>query len=424
MYNFKVGILPLLLMLCCGRPAAAAADVNAAARRAAGLVSEKPAGAEALFEKAFFRQVPLEKIKGIFSALFEENGGVTEVVLASSSGYSGHFFFDTGKGRRIPAAVSVDPASGLITGLFFGRAYGKDSALSAVRAEMAGLPGRKGLLIRRLGDRPETLAEFSADEQFSVGEVSGLYVLGAVMREKIPWSRVYRLRDEQRSLPAGRLRDWPDGSPLTAHTLAALMISENDNTASDALVDAVGRRKVEESLAGLGHSAPERMRPFLKTSEMFRLKSDTALALKYLNLPAEEKVGFLYGLAGRPFSSDNLPRSHLGVDRLGWFASPADVCRALDFFWVSPDPAALELLAVNPGVKPVRERFYYAGYKGGREPGVLSAAWLLKNKSGDWFCLTASWNDELRDPEEDRFFGLMGAAIEALAQGVEGTKAP
>lgn len=407
-----------LLALLCASPAAA--DVNEAAAAAAALVAEKPAGAEQLFDKTFFRHISLEKLNSLFSGLYRDHGPVSATLLVSSKTSSGHFLLDTARGWRIPAALSVDQDSGKINGLYFSPPYRKDETLAGVKERLAALPGRKGLLVRRLGARPETLEALAEDEYFAVGSLFKLYVLGTMLKEKTAWDKVHRLREEDRSLPSGRLQDWPAGSPLTVHTLAALMVSESDNTASDALIGAVGRRRIEGALAGLGHSDPARLRPFLKTSEVFRLKSATAASLKYLNLPTGEKYGFLDTLAREPLDLDRLPRSPFGIDKIEWPASPADLCRLMDFFAASGNTRALELLALNPGLKEARENFAYAGYKGGSEPGVLAMAWLLKNKEGAWYCLAASWNDEKKDVEQKEFLALMQSALNALAAAGQG----
>jgi hypothetical protein len=166
------------------------------------------------------------------------------------------------------------------------------------------------------------------------------------------------------------------------------------------------------------------MSPFLKTSEMFRLKSGTANSLKYLNLPAAEKYKFLEVLGREPLEAERVARSPFGVDKLEWLASPSDICRLLDFLSASGNTKALELLAINPGLKEAAAGFLYAGYKGGSEPGVLSMAWLLMNKKSEWFCLAASWNDEKHDLEQEKFFGLMRSAANALAAFGEGPEAP
>ena len=410
----KISLLFLSLLAAPAAVSAGAADPGLAAGKAAALVAESPSGAEELFTAEFFRHISLDRLNALFRGLYAGQGPVKSVVLSSSGPYSGHYFFDTGRGWRIPAALSVDPRSGKIDGLFFGGPYKLDAKLADVRTELAALPGRKGLLVERLGKAPESLESLWPGEEFAVGPAFELYVLAAAVKDGLPWERVVRLRDVDRSPPGGRLRDWPAGSPLTAHTLAAMMISESDGTAADALISEVGRGNIERSLPALGHSVPERMRPFLKTSEMFRLKSDTGSALKYMNLSPGDKYAYLRSMPPALPEAERPGQSPFGIDKIERFASPADLCRLMGWF-AERGGDALGILAVNPGLKEASEGFSYAGYKGGSGPGVLSATWLLRDKGGEWLCLSSSWNDPAHDLDEGKFFGLMGTALRALS---------
>jgi len=393
------------------------ARVEKAAREVSLQVAEKPEGLENLFDKKFFAHISEAKLGEILSGYYRDTGKVTEVRLERAGpGLSGNFMFDTEKGYEIPAALALDAESGKISGLFFREAYKKNVSLAEVAAGLSALPGRTGMLAVRLGTAPVALAALNEKEYFAVGSVFKLYVLGTMLEEGMSWSKVLRLREEDKSLPTGRLQDWPAGSPLTAHTLAALMISESDNTAADTLISALGRKTIESRLAALGHSNPALLTPFLKTSDMFRLKSDTEASVKYLNLPVEEKYGFLSALAKEPLSLDKLKSSPFGVARIEWPASPADVCGIMGYFARFGNAEALDILALNPGLNIPAGKIVYTGYKGGSEPGVLSMAWLLRNAGGQWFCLAASWNSEKKDLDEKKFFTLMQSGLNALAQ--------
>ena len=392
--------------------------VEGAAREVSARITEKPDGVPELFDKSLFRHISLDKLTEALAGVYKANGAVSRTVFVSSAAGSGHFFFDTERGYRVPVALSLDADSGKINGIFFSPSYSKDPSLKDVRERLAALPGKTGLLVRRLGVKPENIESANEDVSFAVGSAFKLYVLGTLLKEGVSWEKIFRLKAEDRSLPTGRLRLWPDGSPLTAHTLAAMMISESDNTASDALIAALGRRTIEADLAALGHSDPGRLKPFLKTSEMFRLKSGTGAALEYLNLPAAEKYSFLASLAKTPLSADRFTKSPFGVDKIEWFASPSDLCRVMAYFADKKDAKALEILALNPGLDIPREKILYAGYKGGSEPGVLSMTWLLKNRRSEWFCLSASWNNEKENLADSEFSRLMQSAISALG-GIE-----
>ena len=419
LYNFKMKFFPvlccLLVMACAARAAETGDKLEKAAAALSAQVAQKPEGLEELFDKSLFRRLSLEGLAGVLSGVYDKNGAVTRLVLVSSAPVSGHYIFETALGYRVPVALGLNAESGKISNLFFGAASRINPALAAAASALAALPGRTGLLVRRLDGGGETLQALNENEYFASGAAFKLYVLGALLQRKVSWGRIFKLEEESRSLPAGPLAAWPDGAPLTAHTLAALMLSQGDNTAADALVSGLGRRNIEGTLAALGHSSPGMMRPFLKTSEMFRLRADSQAALKYLNLPEGEKYGFLSSLAGTPLPAGDLRQSAFGLDKIEWPASPADLCRVMDYVRAKDDRRALEILAMNPGPVPAGANFVYSGYRGASEPGVLSMTWLLKDRKYGWYCLSAAWNYKAENLEEAKFFSIMRSALDALS---------
>ncbi|TGD67441.1 hypothetical protein EYC08_01910 [Tabrizicola sp. WMC-M-20] len=62
------------------------------------------------------------------------------------------------------------------------------------------------------------------------------------------WADVVRLDSHHISLPSGLMQDWPVGSSVTLHTAALLMIAESDNTATDLLIDLLGRDRIAARL--------------------------------------------------------------------------------------------------------------------------------------------------------------------------------
>jgi hypothetical protein len=221
------------------------------------------------------------------------------------------------------------------------------------------------------------------------------------------------------SLPSGILQDWPTGAPLTLHSLAALMISRSDNTATDTLLAALGREKVERLLAELGVTAPAGLRPFLSTREAFALKLGPASGLDLWKKADEPgRRALLRGIASaeaKSFDPARLASAPLANDVVEWFASPADLVRTLDWLRRSGDETALKLLAINPGLDPTLARgFGYFGYKGGSEPGVLSLSFLMRRRGGEWLALSVAWNDPKRPLEETKLAGLVQRLIALL----------
>jgi hypothetical protein len=413
-------ILFLTLTLCVLRAGPLFAGGEDGLRQAAAgvsaLIAEKPAGAAEFFDRGLFRQLSAAKLEGVLAGLYKANGRVTGVVLVSSeTAFSGHFLFETEKGYRLPAALSLNPETGRVNQFYFGAASKIDPALVRARLALEALPGKTALLAARLGEKPETSEALNQNLYFAAGPAFRLYVLGALLENRVPWTKVIRLKDEDKSLPAGRLQSWPDGAPFTAHTLAALMLADDDDTAADALIGAVGRRAVEAALPALGCSAPERLRPFLKTSEVRRLKADSEAALEYMNLPPEEKYGFLDALRARPLPAAPDRAGSFGPDKIGWSVSPADLCRVMGYFAAREDKPALDMLAMGTDPDLQGGKFLYAGRRVGGGPGALSMTWLLKNKRGEWHCLSAAWSSEGRSPDEAEFFGILQGAVDALA---------
>ncbi|HYD38377.1 MAG TPA: serine hydrolase, partial [Allosphingosinicella sp.] len=91
---------------------------------------------------------------------------------------------------------------------------------------------------------------------------------------------------------------------------------------------------------------------------------------------------------------------------------PADIVRTLDWLRRSGDPAALGLLAINPGLdRSLASDFDYFGYKGGSEPGVLNMSFLLRNREGRWLAVSATWNNSAEPLDEARFATLMARLV-------------
>ena len=172
-----------------------------------------------------------------------------------------------------------------------------DGALSRLRS----LKGEVSYLVLENG---QTLASYRSAKALAVGSSFKLAVLAAVQEAvrsgEHRWDEIVRLRADNRSLPSGILQDWPDGAALTVQTLATLMISISDNTAADTLIHLVGREAVERF--------SPRNRPFLTTSEAFKLKNPKNADLKeaYLSASETERGILLEQLKSRELPSPDL----------------------------------------------------------------------------------------------------------------------
>ena len=277
---------------------------------------------------------------------------------------------------------------------------GFDPAFSA-------LAPRSGFVAAEVVDgKCETIHAVAPNRRLAIASVFKLYVLGALARAvdrgEAAWDEQLRVQEGLKSLPSGGMLYEPAGTRHTLRYYAERMIAESDNTATDHLIVRLGREEVEVVLPLMGHRRPALNTPFLLTREWFGLK----LAF------SEERVGaFLAAPDGeqRRFLEtevDPLDLRTLGwdawvapkwIDSVEWFASPAEVCRALATLhaWAGRPSLApiLDILALNRGGAIDARAWPYAGCKAGYEAGVYNLTWLLRRKDGRAFVLTGGFND-------------------------------
>ncbi len=408
------------------------APVERQAEAVATLFRENPepeGGYEALFAPGFLSQVPEAQLTGIFAQYFSQYGAVTEVQPREiGSRTRGTFYFIFEEGYRVPATLAVGEAPPHhVVGFYIGVAepVAQAGSLAEVTEELAALPGEVSFLLAEIEEDGmlEPLAAHRASEPEGIGSAFKLYVLGALVRQieagQRSWSDVVRLEEAARSLPSGFLQTWPAGAPLTLHTLATLMISRSDNTATDLLLRTLGRRSVEAAQAAMGHARPTLNEPFFTTRELFVLKNDSTLADRYLAADEAGRRALLEGEVAAVAREDILPfATPTRIETLEWFASARDLARAMAWFRRGTEArdteartAAREILSVNPGLGFDEEAWTYVGFKGGSEPGVVNTTFLLHAADGTWYALSASWNNPEAAVDQARFFSLVKQAV-------------
>jgi beta-lactamase class A len=192
------------------------------------------------------------------------------------------------------------------------------------------------------------------------------------------------------------------------------MISESDNTATDHVLHLLGRERAEALVKNLGHAQPERMQPFLYTLEMFKLKTNPEILRRFseADTPARREL-LNKEVRALPRPSKNWSEP-VAIDSVEWFASASDLCRLMAHFRAKGDKTALDILSINPGVKAPEGGYAYVGYKGGSEPGVSNATWLLETAKGSHYCLSLGWNDPSSSEEPPELDTLAQALIDAI----------
>jgi beta-lactamase class A len=414
--------LLLLLFFCWAGAAGAAEPSPDFIRRSDELVKllNGEIAPEQLFSPTFLGQVPPDSVTGIASQLKARHGAARRVTrIEASSATAGTLFVAFERALvRVQMAIGPKPPN-LVEELLIGGVESPAADVPALFGEMVGLPGEVSLAAARLEEAgPANFLTEKAERPLAIGSAFKLFVLAELVRSvkagERRWSDVVALGPP--SLPSGILQDWPRASPITLHSLAALMISRSDNSAADTLLGLLGREKVERLLPALGVRSPERNRPFLSTREAFALKfGDPALLARWKAADEAGRRALLAPLAA--FDGSTVDPLRLGsrpseIAAVEWFASPADLVRTLDWLRRNGDRTALDLLAINPGLGPALAKdFAYFGFKGGSEPGVLNLSFLLKSRSGRWIAVSATWNNEAAALDETRFVTLMSRLI-------------
>jgi hypothetical protein len=331
--------------------------------------------------------------------------------------------------------ITVDPAAPhQVSGLLITGSQLRDSAKApaspeAAMAELKTLRGSAGFAIARLGaGKPQLIQGYNADKPYAIGSAFKLVILSELVREtnagERKWDDLVTL--DGIPLPGGGYTMKPKGTQVPLRELATQMISISDNSATDILLHTLGREKVEAMMPVLGIADPARNRPFMGTLEIFKLKGVAGLADRYLALDEAGRRALLAGeVAGIPnilidatSFTKKIPKL---IDTFEWFESPNDLVRVLDWLRRNTEgPAGADARAVlskNPGLAPdARARWQWVGYKGGSEPGVMNMSYLLQAKTGDWYVVTASWNDPAKDVEQGHFAALIAKAAELVPQ--------
>jgi beta-lactamase class A len=414
-----------LLLLACALPAQAAEPSAAFSRRAGELVRmlNGDLAPKSFFSPAFLARVPPAQVTSVTAQLKSSYGRPRSLQRIEASGPTAGIASVRFERAVVRLQMAVAPrAPHLVEGLLVVGAESSAADVAAVFGEMVGLPGEVSLAAARLEEAgPADFLTEKADRPLAIGSAFKLFVLAELVRSvkagERKWTDVVPLGPP--SLPSGIVQDWPKGSPVTLHSLAALMISRSDNSATDSLLAVLGREKVERLLPELGVRAPERNRPFLATREAFALKlGDPALLARWKAADETGRRALLPQL--ERIDAATLDPSRRGgrpaeIAMVEWFASPADLVRTLDWLRRNGDRTAMDLLAINPGLGPaLAKEFDYFGFKGGSEPGVLNLSFLLKTGSGRWIAVSATWNDETKALDEPRFVALMSRLVGLL----------
>ncbi|WP_188512335.1 serine hydrolase [Blastomonas aquatica] len=375
-----------------------------------------------IFTPSFLTAVPPDQLAAVISGLRDQFGAplaIDAIQPMDVRSAKVDVRFD-----KAVVTFTIGVLDGKLSGLFVTGSRTQGDTLEQVTTDIAALPGRSGLIVQRLtGKGSETIASHNADQRFAIASVFKLYVLTeidrAVRAGERTWSDVLPLA--QKSHPSGITQDWPDNAPMTLQTLATLMISISDNSATDTLIAAIGQEKLEAIIRASGHARPSDMIPLLSTQAVTGLKMPANAALRDRFLAADD-AGQTRILADVG-DALTLPRLDLSVytagpnqiDTVEWFASPQDIARLLAMLEDDGDPATRAILKINPGIAPVNAaRWAYLGYKGGSEPGIMAMSFLARSRQNDRYIVSAVVNNPAADIDQPGFIQLMARLLDLL----------
>ena len=349
------------------------------------------------FAPSFLKQVPINQIQTTITSIQSQLGSYQEV---RQDGSDYLVIFDQGSLQTKIVLNSKQQISGLL----FQSPTFKASSLEKIINDFQALPGKVSFLVL---EDSTIKAELNTKEPLAVGSAFKLAVLKALKLQiaggKHSWQEVVKLQKNQKSLPSGILQTWPDNSPLTVQTLASLMISVSDNTATDILIDLVGRDKIE--------AITPRNRPFLTTRELFVLKAteNDKLLQRYRQGTEAQRRQILTEIGKLPVPDVNqfIGTNPKALD-MEWFFTAEELCGLMK------EVGDLPFMSINPGVADAKD-WQRVAFKGGSEPGVLNLTTWLQGKNGKQYCVVGTWNNPNAPVDDIKFSALYGGAISLLA---------
>jgi Beta-lactamase enzyme family/ORF 12 gene product N-terminal len=355
------------------------------------------------FSADFLAQLPAAQLR---TAIAEAGvGKVIEIVDSSPAKLV--VFADSADGK-LAISISVD-ATGphLITSLLAQPAELPDAPTTweGVDAAVTAAAPTAEILAAEVGQDGSftPLHTLGNDKPVPLGSAFKLYVLGALVHAvesgSITWDDTLTITDELKSLPSGELQDRPAGSTVTVREAAEKMIQISDNTATDLLIDKLGRDAVEAILTPMGMGAGSRQRtlPFITTRQLFTLKwgVERGVLDAYIAADVDGRRTILAGIGHQlPTAGEVDASTPVAIDGVEWFASPSEVASAhiwLDRYRALPgfEPLAT-ILGTDPGVPLDPKVWTESSFKGGSEPGVVFVGWLLHRADGRTFTVVVS----------------------------------
>ncbi|ODP36959.1 hypothetical protein BFL28_04180 [Sphingomonas turrisvirgatae] len=375
------------------------------------------------FADTFKAAVPRAQWNALLAQIRAQHGAAVKVEgVTATTPYSAEVKLGFEKSVAT-IALNADPAPPhRIAGMLIRSIEPRGDTVVRIADDFRKLPGKAAFGVYALGAAaPTSVAELGGTDALPIGSAFKLWILAEAARQTAAgtrrWDDVVPLGE--RSLPSGVMQRWPAGAPVTLHTLATQMISISDNTATDTLLNLLGRDRVDAMVAAAGVANPAATLPVLGTMEAFRLKSpaNAALAAGWTQATPDQRRHILRDNAAR-LAATRVEPGMFGdkpvAQQIEWFASPADMARTMDWLRRNGGEQALAILAVNPGTASAA-LFDYIGFKGGSEAGVIFGAFLVRTRAGNWYAVTGGWTRRDAQVDNAAFLALMTRLLATVA---------
>ncbi|MGB7053597.1 MAG: serine hydrolase [Acidimicrobiales bacterium] len=376
------------------------------------------------FDSFFLDKVTTAKINAALAEL-PAPGTLVGVLSSEPTGLVVIANFGT---ARLRVTLSVD-GSGLIDGLELTAAASATSWSQIDQILAALAPNVSFLAAREANGSCQPIHQLASSTPRPLASEFKLFVLGALAHQvatgRVGWNQKLTVQDQLKSLGnakgSGSLQFSPAGTKVSVQETATKMISISDNTAADMLINLVGRSAVEAQVRQWS-STPELDVPFLTTREAMVLHyvNYPMLADAYLSRAPSEREAFLDS------SVDPLPLSEVqgsteprDIEKIEWFGSPDDICRAF---------VGLQQLSHQPKLSPIASIFSVAKgglgldpsewptvwFKGGSEPGVLTLGYMATNSEGQTFVVSVMLSNATAALAPSATFALADAVVGAF----------
>jgi hypothetical protein len=359
------------------------------------------------FSADFVNSIPEAYFKKLTLELNQTTGVCLKYKVIFVKESKALYQFESASGRYVSISFSLNPDK-LIDGLQVKEVVLPDVVLNSwlqVQAYLQSLPGNTSFTVHRFDDNQKV--QKNGDVWAPIGSGFKLYILGAmvdqIQQQNLKWEQNYPIKPELKSLPSGEMHNWKDGTLVPLKSFADYMIRISDNTATDHLIDILGRNLVESQLSLMGNDFVMLNKPFLTTAEMFKIKWAAPVDLVQSFLGGNELrrreilSRDIAPLALSKVGTNGIDMEHPAFIReIEWFASTSNLCSAMKYLKEKNSPEVLEILGQNiPNlIRKENSKWAYAGYKGGSEAGVLSMTYLLQNKNYEWGCFSVTWHNE------------------------------